>query len=167
MSVRSVNFSADGLRIVSGSFDRTVRVWDSTSGALLSELIGHVKYVSSVFFSKDSKEVVSGSGDRSVKIWSAFGGPNEASDTDLDRLQNVQTNAAIAATSHTPTIREVQPNAFPVFQVEDRVEAQFENGDEFFAARVVAVAADGSYSVLYDDGDKEDNLQSHRVRPPA
>ena len=41
----SVAFSPGGDRIVSGSGDQTVRVWDARSGAELAVLRGHEGYV--------------------------------------------------------------------------------------------------------------------------
>ena len=70
--VRSVSFSGDGKRIVSGSLDRTVRVWDAVSGeCVLGPLEGHTGWVRSVSFSGDDKRIVSGSGDRTVSVWDA------------------------------------------------------------------------------------------------
>src|ERR1700731_2228405 len=51
--VMSVSFSPDGTRIVSGSDDKTVRVWDAVTGAHLQTLEGHSHFVSSVPFSPD------------------------------------------------------------------------------------------------------------------
>ncbi|MDZ8028259.1 MAG: TIR domain-containing protein, partial [Nostoc sp. DedQUE11] len=40
-SVRNASFSRDGNRIVTASYDNTARVWDTSTGKLLSELKGH------------------------------------------------------------------------------------------------------------------------------
>ncbi|KAJ6592977.1 WD40-repeat-containing domain protein, partial [Mycena capillaripes] len=70
--VRSVAFSPDGKRIVSGSHDSTVRIWDAETGAALREpLEGHTDWVGSVAFSPDGKRIVSGSDDKTVCIWDA------------------------------------------------------------------------------------------------
>ena len=61
--------SPDGRRIVSGSYDKTVAVWDLESGARLHELTGHQGGVSSVAVSPDGRRIVSGSGDKTVAVW--------------------------------------------------------------------------------------------------
>jgi len=53
-SVTSVAFSADGCKIVSGSYDETVRVWDAASGSPLQTLEGDSSSVESVAFSTES-----------------------------------------------------------------------------------------------------------------
>jgi WD40 repeat protein len=55
--VTSVAFSPDGRRIVSGSWDKSVRVWDAASGAELQQLSGHTNGVTSVAFSPDGCSV--------------------------------------------------------------------------------------------------------------
>src|SRR5262249_38136219 len=63
--------SADGKRIVSGSQDDSVKVWDAHTGQQLLTLRGHTGSVESVVFSTDGKRIVSGSQDDSVKVWDA------------------------------------------------------------------------------------------------
>ena len=63
-AVYSVAFSPDGKRIVSGSDDKTVQVWDADTGQPIGQpLTGHTDAVSSVAFSPDGKRIVSGSDD--------------------------------------------------------------------------------------------------------
>ncbi|KIN98511.1 hypothetical protein M404DRAFT_1005182 [Pisolithus tinctorius Marx 270] len=71
-SVLSVAFSPDGGRVVSGSDDNNVRVWDAMSGVQVgSPLQGHTSSVNSVAYSFDGKQIVSGSDDGTVRIWDA------------------------------------------------------------------------------------------------
>jgi WD40 repeat protein len=69
--VTSVAYSPDGTRIVSGSKDRTVRVWDAHTGKQLAMLEGHTFWVQSVAFSADGAHIVSGSEDMTVRVWDA------------------------------------------------------------------------------------------------
>lgn len=67
-------FSPDCKQVVSGSRDRTVRLWDVVTGAGLQTLEGHLDSVNSVPFSPDVKQVVSGSFDKTVRLWDAVMG---------------------------------------------------------------------------------------------
>jgi WD40 repeat protein len=70
-----VAFSPDGRRIVSGSADNSLRLWDASSGKQLGPpLQGHTSLVSSVAFSPDGRRIVSGSGDNTLRLWDASGG---------------------------------------------------------------------------------------------
>jgi WD40 repeat protein len=72
--VNSVAFSHDSMRLASASYDRTVRIWDASSGACLQTLEGHSSQVNSVAFSHDSMRLASASYDRTVRIWDASSG---------------------------------------------------------------------------------------------
>jgi len=55
-----VSFNRDGTRILTGSADRTVRVWDARTGTTLVELKGHAGFVTCASFSADDTRIVSG-----------------------------------------------------------------------------------------------------------
>ena len=60
--------SADNQRIVSGSGDKTVRVWDIETGEELKVLKGD-NAVTSIAISTDSRRIVSGSDDNTICVW--------------------------------------------------------------------------------------------------
>jgi WD40 repeat protein len=72
--ITSVAWSRDGTRLVSGSEDRTLRIWDMGTGKCLITMEGHISGVSCVQFSRDSKKVASGSHDQTVRIWDSVTG---------------------------------------------------------------------------------------------
>jgi hypothetical protein len=73
--VYSVAFSPDGRRIVSGSLDSNLRLWDAASGKPIGPpLKGHTDMVHSVAFSPDGRRIVSGSRDSNLRLWDAATG---------------------------------------------------------------------------------------------
>ena len=72
--VNSVAFSPDDTRVVSGSFDKTVRIWNVNTGEIERVLEGHTYSVLSVTFSPDRTRVISGGSNRTVLIWDAIAG---------------------------------------------------------------------------------------------
>jgi WD40 repeat protein len=64
-------FSSDSSRVASRSRDKTIKIWDTHTGACLQTIEGHSRAVNSVVFSPDSSRVASGSDDKTIKIWDA------------------------------------------------------------------------------------------------
>jgi len=67
--VNAASFSADGTRIVTGSWDNTAKVWDTKTGAELLTLKGHTNSVNAASFSADGTRIVTGSWDNTAKVW--------------------------------------------------------------------------------------------------
>ncbi|KAI9778094.1 MAG: hypothetical protein M1839_008398 [Geoglossum umbratile] len=67
--VRAVTFSPNGQLIASVSSDKTVRLWETSTGSCRSTLEGHSGWVSAVAFSPDGQLVASASNDKTVRLW--------------------------------------------------------------------------------------------------
>jgi len=61
--------SPDGKRIVSSGVDKTIRVWDVSTGNQMMVLKGHEGVVGDVAISPDGKRIVSVSSDKTAKVW--------------------------------------------------------------------------------------------------
>ncbi|EED17202.1 wd40 protein, putative [Talaromyces stipitatus ATCC 10500] len=67
--IQSVAFSPDGQLLASGSWDKTIKLWDPAIGSLKHTLVGHLSTVQSVTFSPDSQLLASGFNDKTIKLW--------------------------------------------------------------------------------------------------
>jgi WD40 repeat protein len=67
--VMSVAWSHDGSKILSGSSDLTLKIWDGMTGELLNTLEGHSGAVESVTWNHDDSRIASSSADGTIKIW--------------------------------------------------------------------------------------------------
>jgi WD40 repeat protein len=71
-AARSLAFSADGTRLVSGHLDGRLVLWDVTSGKSIDVMAsGHAPYVSHVAFDRRDVSFVSGGADGVIRIWRA------------------------------------------------------------------------------------------------
>ena len=68
-SVHSVAFSPDGRFTLSGSRDRTLKLWDAASGKELRNFRERGDAVNSVAFSPDGRFALSGGSDKTLKLW--------------------------------------------------------------------------------------------------
>jgi len=67
--VNSVAITPDGKYIVSGSWDKTIKLWDISSDKEIRTFKGHSSWVNSVAITPDGKYIVSGSEDKNIKLW--------------------------------------------------------------------------------------------------
>ena len=67
--VSSVAFNYDGTMLASGSWDKTIKLWNINTNECVVTLGGHRGPVYSVAFNTDGKLLASGSDDDTIKLW--------------------------------------------------------------------------------------------------
>jgi WD40 repeat protein/predicted Ser/Thr protein kinase len=73
-SANSVSFSPDGRFALSGSFDKTIRLWEIPGGKAIKSFEEHSDCVYSVCFSPDGRYALSGSNDNTIRLWEISSG---------------------------------------------------------------------------------------------
>lgn len=68
-TVRSLAISPDGQTLVSASHDKTIKIWQLSTGREIRTLRGHSHYIFTVAISPDGQIIASGSWDDTIKIW--------------------------------------------------------------------------------------------------
>ena len=67
--ITSVAFSRDGRFILSGSRDKTVKLWNTATGSMLRSFTGHSNFLKSAAFSPDDRLALSGGEDGTARLW--------------------------------------------------------------------------------------------------
>src|SRR5262249_42048840 len=75
--VRSIAFSPDGKRLVSGGQDYTVRLWDVATGEEIRPGSGHGDVLLALALSPDEKTLVTGGSEGAVHFWDTTTGKEQ------------------------------------------------------------------------------------------
>ncbi|WP_309744405.1 NB-ARC domain-containing protein [Chamaesiphon sp. OTE_20_metabat_361] len=67
--VSAIAFSPDGQQLVSSSFDKTIKLWDTNSGKCVKTFLGHRNRIWTVAFHPNGTQIASGGDDNHTKIW--------------------------------------------------------------------------------------------------
>ena len=67
--VDALAFLPDGTSLVSGSNDKTIKLWDVQTGGLAKTFYGHTATVWSVSISANCTVIASGSSDKTIRLW--------------------------------------------------------------------------------------------------
>ncbi|NJR65564.1 MAG: WD40 repeat domain-containing protein [Leptolyngbyaceae cyanobacterium CRU_2_3] len=68
-TVTALDISQESRWLVSGGKDRTLRLWDTVSGALIWSVEAHKADITAVAISPDTQSIVSSSEDGTLKVW--------------------------------------------------------------------------------------------------
>ncbi len=72
--VRCLSFTPDGTNLVSGSFDKTIKLWQVATGQLVRTFTDSLKGVFALAVSPDGKLLASGSWDETIALWDLASG---------------------------------------------------------------------------------------------
>ena len=87
--VSSVTFSLDGTLLASGSYDKTIKLWDVQTGGVVKTFSGHGYRVSSVSISTDNVMIASGSGGKTTHLWNVQTGARHQVGKQTDSVDHV------------------------------------------------------------------------------
>jgi centriolar protein POC1 len=70
-TVRSINWTHDGVQLLTSSDDKSLKLWNVHKMNPIISLTGHTNWVRASTFSPDERIIASGSDDKTVKLWDA------------------------------------------------------------------------------------------------
>jgi sugar lactone lactonase YvrE len=141
--VTSLAFSPDGNFFISGSWNKTIKIWDAETGQEVKTLTGHTGNVHSVSYSPDGRQIVSCSNDKTIKFWDAESG---------NAVRSVSANCTIVA--YCPDGRKIAAVERTRIYIFDT-----QNGQKLFTLtghraviQTIAFSPDGSRLLSLDQG---------------
>lgn len=107
-AVMDVDFSPTGEELVTGSYDRTIRIFRAREGH--SRDVYHTKRMQRVFsvaFTTDSRYILSGSDDGNVRLWRAEASSRSGTVSARERTKREYDDALKERYKHMPEIKRI------------------------------------------------------------
>jgi len=82
--------------VISGSRDKTIKLWDVSTGQCLFTLVGHDNWVRGLIFHPSGKYILSGADDKTLRIWDV---KNKRNSKTLDAHQHFVTSLDFSKTA--------------------------------------------------------------------
>ncbi|MBD2215333.1 hypothetical protein H6G27_36835 [Nostoc linckia FACHB-104] len=140
--VNAVALTRDGNYMISGSADKTLKVWNWQTGEELCTLNGHSSWVQALALTLDGKYVISGSLDRTLKVWNWQTG---------EELRTLNGHSySVKALALTPDGKYVisgsHDNTLKVWNWQTEEELRTLNGHSY-SVNALALTPDGKYVI--------------------
>ena len=137
--VTTVSITPDGSKVISGSYDNTIKIWNINTGEELKTLNGHSSSVTAVSITPDGSKIISGSYDNTLKIWNINTG---------EELKTLKGHSSLVnAVSITPDGSKVisgsYDNTLKIWNINTGEELKTLKGHSF-SVNAVSITPDGS-----------------------
>ena len=119
-----MEWTPDGTKVVAGSRDRTVQIYDAHTGKCEAVLTGHTAWVTKVEWEAGGQRVISSSDDGTTRVWMLSGECSDVSDSDSRKPSDDVTIEAVE--SKPQNLSGLAKEYMPVGIQCDRVQV---NGD--------------------------------------
>jgi WD40 repeat protein len=135
--VLSIAITADGKTLVSGSADKTIKLWDLATGKERVTLKWRTRGVISVSIAADGKTLASGSGDGTIELWDLSTGK------ELSILKGHNNHATVALTADGRTLASGSMDKAKSVKLWDVATGKTRMTLDLGRVRTVALTADG------------------------
>ena len=115
--INSLTYSLDGIFLVSGGRDKTIKLWDVQTGGIIKTLCGHTSQVYSVSISPDDTMIASASMDKTICLWNVRTGNCSIIERYRDYAETVTfspTNAQLLCSSGDGTVQQWDINGHKI-----------------------------------------------------
>lgn len=102
--ISDIVLSNDNNYLITGSWDKTLRLWDLKTGKTVKRFDGHNGEILAVAFSPDNRQIISAGTDRSIKLWNTKGECKFTSETSnhTDWVSNIKYSPAVKTATKNP-----------------------------------------------------------------
>lgn len=158
--ISSLAISKDSSSLVSGSWDRTARLWDLSNYKCKQIISGHSKDVLAVSFSIDSRLIITGSMDNTAKFWNVKGEEKFKIDNDfsgwvscINHIKRAEKQNLVALGSWDQSVK-----------LYDAKELNLQTSIEGFDYGVVSTCCDDDGEFMFS-GEKNGKIRVHKLNP--
>lgn len=151
LAVVSVAIRSDSNYVATGSRDKSVKLWEVSTGREARTFLGHELTVTCVAFTSDNNLLISGSNDKSIRVWDVNTGKNLSTIETADYIADIAVDPKmkfLIAACHNDTGR---PDSAMVIDLKTKKIIKRININTSQEGASVAISNDGKYVGFGED----------------